>query len=454
MHIYMIGICGTAMGNLALLLRQLGHQVSGSDREAFPPMSDFLIANNIRIDDWKQTPIPPGTELVIVGNAVSRGQPQAEQLLREKYPMLSMPAAISRFLLPQRHVAVVAGTHGKTTTTALLAHILRHSGRDCGFLIGGLARNLGRGAELGSDPIFVIEGDEYDSAFFDKRSKFIHYHPDTLLLNNLEFDHADIFADMEALRRSFRHLLAIVPDNGRIIYNAGDNELQRLVGAAFTPPTACRLGGEGATFIWQRQAGESLLKDEAGRFTLARLWGRHNAANAMLAIAAARHLGVNDRAIAAATASFAGVERRLQEIARWPGDIILFEDFAHHPTAISATLTALRQQFPNQRLVAVVEPRSNTMARGFHQDTLPQALAVADVVYLARPHRYEQLPKEQRLDREKVLRQVAAGGREVRHEADGAAILAALRQSSRAGDRIVIMSNGSFSGLRSELAGQ
>ena len=448
MQIYMIGIGGTAMGNLAVLLKENGHQVIGSDESVYPPMSDFLKQNHIEVAPGYKNQIPHKTDLVIIGNAISRGNDQAEQVLREKIPFMSMPEAIGKFILERTKNVVVSGTHGKTTTTSMLVSILRAAGLDPGFLIGGIAAELGTGGHIGKDPVFVIEGDEYDSAFFDKRSKFVHYSPDILIINNIEFDHSDIFANLTAVENSFKQVINIVPDNGIIMANGDDENVRKL-----TASTQCPVRYYGSeekadtNFTVIDDAPPLKLTLNNKNYEVNSVWGIHNAYNAVASIVAAVELGISESDIQKGLENFKGVERRMQLIGKWQSGVKFFLDFAHHPTAIKSTLSAFKKAFPGNRIVAIVEPRSNTMVRNYLQNELIDAMQIGDMIYLADLHRKEKIPLEQRLDRDKILGILAERGREVSYAVDGNSIFSELENKSQPEDIVVIMSNGSFGGL-------
>lgn len=455
MNIFMIGICGTAMANLASMLSQIGHSVMGSDENIYPPMSDFLKQRQIKIFGGFEEKIPKKTDLVIIGNAVSRGNPQAEQALREKMKIASMPQVIGEAFLNKTQNIVVTGTHGKTTTTAMLVAILRSAGLDPGFLIGGISSDLGTGSHIGSDPLFVIEGDEYDSAFFDKRSKFVHYAPDILIINNIEFDHGDIFRDLADIKRSFRQVVNIVPDNGLIVVNGDDNEAGEVCQKAPAPINFFGKNDDSKFQFKIKTAAKPLSFSLAGMdISISNIWGEHNAYNASAAATAALHLGIKPTAIVDGLGKFSGVKRRMQKIGQWKNGAEFYQDFAHHPTAIKNTLLAFRQAFADKRLVAVVEPRSNTMVRNFLQKELIDALSNSDYVYLGLLHRLQKIPKAERLDKEKVLMDLKQLGIECSKEENADNIFEALKKTTQKDDIVLIMSNGSFDGLIENIANE
>jgi UDP-N-acetylmuramate: L-alanyl-gamma-D-glutamyl-meso-diaminopimelate ligase len=441
MHVHILGICGTFMGGIALLARELGHEVSGSDANVYPPMSTLLQQNGIALrEGYDPAHLNPAPDVVVIGNALSRGNPAIEHVLNRGLRYTSGPQWLADHLLQERWVLAVAGTHGKTTTTSILAWLLEHAGLAPGFLIGGVAENFGTSARLGRTPFFVVEADEYDTAFFDKRSKFLHYRPRTAILNNLEFDHADIFADLAAIQTQFHHLVRTVPGNGQIIHPAADQALaETLARGCWTP---CVTFGDGGS--WQAQPLNADFSSFAaildGKVLGNVEWpvaGRHNAMNALAAIAAARHAGVEPSTSMAALREFRSVKRRLEKIAEVAG-ISVYDDFAHHPTAIRVTLEALRARVgATARIIAVLEPRSNTMKLGVHREELAHSLTDASVALMLQPPNLPWSLEEATRplgDRRRVLDSVDD-------------IIAAIAAEARAGDHILIMSNGGFGGI-------
>ncbi len=486
MHIHILGICGTFMGGIAVLARQLGYQVSGSDAHVYPPMSTQLREQGIELmEGYDPAHLDPVPDCVVIGNSLSRGNPAVEYVLNRGLPYTSGPAFLYDHLLRDRWVLAVSGTHGKTTTTSMLAWILEYAGLSPGFLVGGVPQNFDISARLGSTPFFVVEADEYDSAFFDKRSKFVHYHPRTLIMNNLEFDHADIFADLAAIQRQFHHLVRTVPGNGLIIAPAHDAPLAEVLkqgcwstveyfsetgavqgrtsaasGRSRHPASrdtsaslhvAGRAGA--ANSGWSTRDAQAdggafnvyWRDDLLGRVTWS-LLGRHNVLNALAAIAAARHAGVPPKHAIAALAEFRGVKRRMEQLAQIDG-ITVYDDFAHHPTAITTTLQGLRQNIKGngragtQRIIVVLEPRSSTMRMGVHQHTLAPALALANHVVLYQPA--------------DIGWDVAAVATAIGPKAQTFntvhAIVAHVAQLAQSGDHIIIMSNGGFDGIHQRL---
>ncbi|HEX4911713.1 MAG TPA: UDP-N-acetylmuramate:L-alanyl-gamma-D-glutamyl-meso-diaminopimelate ligase [Permianibacter sp.] len=442
MHIHILGICGTFMGGLALLARELGHSVSGSDENVYPPMSTQLEQAGIALQSgFAPDGIPAHTDLVLIGNALSRGNPAVEYVLNRGLRYQSGAQWLAEAVLHQRWVVAVAGTHGKTTTTSLVSWILEYAGLQPGFLIGGVASNFGVSARLGTAPFFVVEADEYDTAFFDKRSKFVHYHPRTVILNNLEFDHADIYPDLAAIETQFHHLLRTVPGEGNVIYPSHDEALQRVIKrGCWTPTETLASDGWHADNIrptdnsfdvyWQNQ--------KQGRVEWS-LLGRHNRDNALAALAAARHCGVPVAQGIEALRQFKGIKRRL-ELRGEVNGIRVYDDFAHHPTAIATTLAGLRAQVGAARILAVVDPRSATMKMGVHKDTLAPSLAGADAVFLHKP------------DHLKWDASVPADfGKPWQTYNEVGAIVAAAKAWCRPGDHVLVMSNGGFGGIHEQL---
>ncbi|MFP4154407.1 MAG: UDP-N-acetylmuramate:L-alanyl-gamma-D-glutamyl-meso-diaminopimelate ligase [Halothiobacillaceae bacterium] len=438
--LHFLGIAGTFMGSLAMLARELGHPVTGVDANVYPPMSTQLAERGIRFHEGFDAP-PPADARLVVGNVMKRGMPVIESMLDQGLPHVSGPQWLGARVLADRWVIAVAGTHGKTTTTAMIAWILEYAGMAPGFLIGGLPANFDRSARLGQSPFFVIEADEYDTAFFDKRSKFLHYHPRTLVLNNLEYDHADIFPDLAAIETQFHHLMRILPGNGLAIRNASSAALDRVIErGCWSPVESFGAGGE-----WQVEsfgpAGFSISHQGRcqGRIDWG-LIGAHNRENALAAIAAARHAGVPVAVSLEALSQFSGVARRMQ-LRGEVGGIRVFDDFAHHPTAIATSLAGLRETAPERRLVAVLDPASNTMRAGVHTGTLAGSLALADLVFVHAPDTLAWDPASLRtqLPLPPVIGQ------------DVAALCALLADALEPGDDAVLMSNGSFGGLHQKL---
>ncbi|WCE06990.1 UDP-N-acetylmuramate:L-alanyl-gamma-D-glutamyl-meso-diaminopimelate ligase [Pseudomonas sp. JBR1] len=445
MHIHILGICGTFMGSLAVLAKEAGHRVTGSDANVYPPMSTQLEAQGIELTQgYDPAQLDPAPDLVVIGNALSRGNPAVEFVLDKGLPYVSGPQWLAEHVLQGRWVLAVAGTHGKTTTTSMLAWVLEHAGMSPGFLIGGVPQNFGISARLGGTPFFVVEADEYDSAFFDKRSKFVHYRPRTTILNNLEYDHADIFPDLAAIERQFHHLVRTIPSSGLIIHPTAETALVRVLQMGCWTPVQTT----GADGQWQAR----LLAEDGSRFEVLfdgevqgtvnwELTGQHNVANALATLAAARHVGVVPGMGVAALSEFRSVKRRMEKVAE-VRDVTVYDDFAHHPTAIAATLQGLRARVGSERIIAVIEPRSNSMKLGAHRDGLPDSVTGADsVVWYAPPNLGWDLAG------------TAAACQVPAVVCDSLeAIIARVQAELDGPTHVVIMSNGGFGGLHGKLA--
>ena len=452
MNFHFLGICGTLMGSVAAALKERGHVVTGSDAGMYPPMSDFLAARGIAIQaPFSPANLPPSADMIIIGNAMSRGNPEVEEVLNRRLPYISLPEALRTHFLGGKRNFVVTGTHGKTTTSALLAWMFESAGRNPSYLIGGIPANLGQGARFTDSEMCVIEGDEYDTAFFDKRSKFVHYLPECVIINNLEFDHADIFRDLDEIILSFTRLVNIVPKNGLILVNADDRNVARAVAKSPAPllPVGLTAAGEGRIHEITYAEGETSFHVFGQRFAM-ELGGEFNVRNAAMAIGAARFAGLTGDEIQAALTSFAGVKRR-QEMRGEENGIAVMDDFGHHPTAIAETLAGLRRRRSTGRIWAIFEPRSNTTRRKIFQQSLPAAFAQADGVILAQVARLDQLPEADRLDPERVIADIAATGRPAFYEADTAAIVQRAHSLARPGDLVVVFSNGGFDGIHAKL---
>lgn len=445
MHIHILGICGTFMGSLAVLAKELGHRVTGSDANVYPPMSTQLQAQGIELmQGYDPAHLEPAPDLVVVGNALSRGNPAVEYVLNKGLPYVSGPQWLADHVLQGRWVLAAAGTHGKTTTSSMLAWVLEHAGMSPGFLIGGVPQNFGVSARLGGTPFFVVEADEYDSAFFDKRSKFVHYHPRTAILNNLEFDHADIFPDLAAIERQFHHLVRTIPGEGLIIHPTSETALKRVIDmGCWTPVQTTGEGGQ-----WQAH----LLSEDGSHFEVLfdgkpqgtvdwELTGQHNVANALACLAAARHVGVVAELGCAALSAFKSVKRRMEKVAEVKG-VTIYDDFAHHPTAIATTLDGLRKRVGDAKVIAVVEPRSNSMKLGAHRDGLPESVVQADSVFWYAPPNLGW-----------DLAATVASSTVPTQVCDSLeAIIEGVKAIATPGTQVVVMSNGGFGGLHGKLA--
>jgi UDP-N-acetylmuramate: L-alanyl-gamma-D-glutamyl-meso-diaminopimelate ligase len=447
MHVHILGIGGTFMGGVAAIAKAAGFRVTGSDLNVYPPMSTQLEALGIDfVQGYGPEQLDLNPDIVVVGNALSRGAPVVEAMLNRGVPYTSGPQWLAEHVLRQRHVIAVTGTHGKTTTTAMLTFILERSGLAPGFLIGGVAGDFDSSARFGEAPFFVIEADEYDTAFFDKRAKFVHYRPRTVILNNLEYDHADIYPDVASIRRQFNQLLRAVPGTGRLIVNANDAELKTTLGMGCWTPRECFAFGpqEVGKTDWAAAGDASRFSvfhqgREVGQVSWG-LLGEHNVMNALAAIGAAHHAGVAAERAAAYLSAFGGVKRRM-EVRGVIGGVTVYDDFAHHPTAIDTTLRGLRARVGAARIIAVVEPRSNTMKLGVHRDQMAPALAAADRTWFL-------APKDLGWD---LKGAVAVMQDRVRFAETVDELVKGLTADSSSGDHILIMSNGGFGGLHDKL---
>ena len=445
MHVHILGICGSFMGGIAAIAKALGHKVTGSDKNVYPPMSTQLEALGITLTQgYDESQFDPAPDMVIIGNAMSRGNPAVEYVLNRNLPYTSGPQWLLDNLLKDRWVIGISGTHGKTTTSSMVAWILEFAGLKPGYLIGGVPENFGVSARVGESPFFVIEADEYDSAFFDKRSKFVHYRPKTLVINNLEFDHADIFADLAAIQTQFHHLIRMVPENGLILTPhqtpSIEDTLQRgcwssrqSLGKEWTAQT---INPDGSEFNVLYEG------DVVGKVEWS-LLGHHNVDNGLMAIAAAHHAGVTLSDAINALSSFKNVKRRM-ELKGKVNDVTVYDDFAHHPTAIATTLEGLRNKVGQARIIAVLEPRSNTMKMGVHKDTLAKSWQLADEIFLYEPEGMNWSLKASAQHSTKPAYCMNCVEQIVEHVANIA----------RPGDHILIMSNGGFENIHSRLLAQ
>jgi UDP-N-acetylmuramate: L-alanyl-gamma-D-glutamyl-meso-diaminopimelate ligase len=458
-HIHLIGICGTAMASLAGMLKQRGFHVTGSDAAAYPPMSDFLSNLGIPVaQPFDVKNLTPRPDLIVVGNAMSRGNVELEHVLDHRIPFCSMPQLLHDEFLHGKEVLVVAGTHGKTTTTSMLAWIFHSAGLQPSFLIGGIAENFGSSFHLGSGKHFILEGDEYDTAFFDKGPKFLHYFPDAIILTSVEFDHADIYKDLDAVETAFKRLVNLIPRRGRIIAFDSGESVDRCIAKAFCP--VIRYGSTDEAYSGLQIVN---LEFEPGRthwyvFSDGEVWGEleiplageYNAWNATAAAAMAHSYGIPIREIRKALETFKSVKRRLEVKAQVNG-ITIIDDFAHHPTAIAGTLKALRTRYPDARLWAILEPRSNTLRRRILQTDLACSLAQADEVIVAGVFRSEAVPENERLELPALAAEIERNGRRARLLADADAIVQTIAAEMRSGDVVAILSNGGFGGIYEKL---
>jgi UDP-N-acetylmuramate: L-alanyl-gamma-D-glutamyl-meso-diaminopimelate ligase len=464
-HIHLIGICGTAMASLAGMLQERGYHVTGSDAASYPPMSTFLETLGIPVaQPFAEANLDPRPDLVVIGNALSRGNVELERVLDERIPFCSLPQILHDEFLVGKDVLVVAGTHGKTTTTSMLAWIFETAALQPSFLIGGIAENFGRSFGLGQGKHFILEGDEYDTAFFDKGPKFLHYFPDSVILTSIEFDHADIYKDLDAVETAFKRLVNLVPRRGRIVAfdppeRAGEIQsasLDRCLHKAFCPVERYGVSDRATWRIANLKLGEektswSVVRAEKPwadfKFPLG---GEYNVWNATAAAALSANYGISKDTIAQALATFRSVKRRLEVKAQING-ITIIDDFAHHPTAIAQTIRALRSRYPQSRLWVVLEPRSNTMRRNVLQDALARSLAQADEVVIAAIFKSEAIPQPERLDLDRVAAEIQQQGKPARILPDADAIVQAIAPQLRPHDVVAILSNGGFGGIYEKL---
>jgi UDP-N-acetylmuramate: L-alanyl-gamma-D-glutamyl-meso-diaminopimelate ligase len=452
-HIHLIGICGTGMASLAGLLSGLEFKVTGSDRSFYPPMSTFLEALKIPLlNGYRPENLDAGPDLVVVGNVVTKDNPEAIELARKGIPYLSFPQALAHFVLEKTKRIVLCGTHGKTTTASLAAWLLTTAGLDPVCMIGGIPLNFDRGCRLGTGAYSVVEGDEYDTAFFDKGPKFLHYRPDIAVLTSVEFDHADIYRSMDHLRESFQKLIRILPPDGLLIANNDDPEVRRLASTA-----ACRVVTYGFTQPCNVTAAGISNKNGLTRFVasndgqtiaelLTPLYGRHNVSNLLAVTALSHALGIPTETLAQAFSTFRGVKRR-QELVGEPAGITVLDDFAHHPTAVAATIQAVKEKFDGRRVVAVFEPRSNSSRTNLFQEAYSKAFTGADLVFIPDPQNLEKIPPAQRFSSVRLVRELNAEGIEAVHSKNAEEILEKLSHSAKPRDVILLMSNGAFDDL-------
>jgi UDP-N-acetylmuramate: L-alanyl-gamma-D-glutamyl-meso-diaminopimelate ligase len=453
LHIHLLGICGTGMAALAGILKEQGHRVTGSDEHAYPPMSDFLAGLGIPVvNGYGPENLAPAPDLVVVGNVIRRENPEAQAVLARDLPRLSLPEALNRFLVGDRQSLVVTGTHGKTTTTAIIAWLLYALGLDPGFMVGGIAKNFDANYRVGQGPYVVLEGDEYDTAFFDKRPKFIHFRPRVSVVTSIEFDHADIYPDLDRIIQAFESFLEQVPPAGRVLA-WGDAPLVRQVCRVSEAPVS--FYGTGGDLAWQAADITPVVggmeftvrRDGArwGDFQLP-LLGTHNVLNALAALAALAELGAEPEALKKALVDFQGVKRR-QEVVRETWSILVMQDFAHHPTAVAETLKAVRQGNPGRRLVAVFEPRTNTSRRKVFQEPYAHAFNEADLILVREPPDLWKVPPEEQFSSRQLVADLTAQGKRALYYPDTDQLLFGLLQNLGVGDLVLVMSNGDFDHL-------
>jgi UDP-N-acetylmuramate: L-alanyl-gamma-D-glutamyl-meso-diaminopimelate ligase len=453
--VHFVGICGTAMASTAAALKDKGVQVTGSDQNVYPPMSTFLAERKIEvITGYAEANLAHKPDLVVIGNAISRGNPEAEYVLDHKLPYCSLPELLKHYFIRGKRSLVVTGTHGKTTTTSLLAWVFEHNGLNPSYLIGGIPNNLGQGARFTDSEWFIIEGDEYDTAFFDKRSKFVHYLPEVAIINNLEFDHADIFPNLDAIKTAFRHFIRLVPRNGLLLANGDDLNLSELLKVTHCPVKRFGLGEANAVEAFNIRYGPTATEFEIPSFKFhTNFVGELNVRNALAVVACAKHCGLKNHQIQAAFDTFKGIKRRM-EVRGIAGGVTVVDDFGHHPTAIRETLRALRIRYPNQKMWAVFEPRSNTTRRNVFQAELADSFADADAVIVSQVARLELLQPNERLDPERLMADLKSAGKTAVYLPDADAIVSHLAQQSQGGDVVVVFSNGGFGGIHNKLLGR
>jgi UDP-N-acetylmuramate: L-alanyl-gamma-D-glutamyl-meso-diaminopimelate ligase len=450
--VHFIGIGGTAMASAAAAMQDKGFQVTGSDQNVYEPMASFLASKKIAVmNGYDERHLAHKPDLVIVGNAVTRGNPEAEYVLDHKLRYTSLPALLAEFFIRGKRSLVVCGTHGKTTTTSLLTWVFEHNGFNPSYLIGGIPNNFSQGARFTDSEWFIIEGDEYDTAFFDKRSKFIHYQPEVAIINNLEFDHADIFENLAAIKKTFSHLIRIVPRNGLLLGNGDDPNLAPLLNVTHCPVKRFGLGPDNAVQGFNLRFGPTATDFEIPSFKFhLNLVGELNVRNALAVVGAAKHCGLSNKQIQSAFDTFKGIKRRM-EVKGIAGGVTVIDDFAHHPTAIRETMKALRIKYAKEKIWAIFEPRTNTTRRNVFQHELGESFVDADAVVVSQVARLEQLPPGERLDAEKLMQQIGASGKPAAYLPDADAIVNHIGQHAQGGDVVVVFSNGGFGGIHGKL---
>ena len=451
-HFHFIGICGTAMGSVAAALQNRGYTITGSDQNVYPPMSDFLIKNNINVSvGHDEKNIPDKVDLVVIGNAMSRGNVEVESVLNRKIPYTSLPELIKRYFLQGKRNIVITGTHGKTTTSSIIAHLLNDNGLNPNLMIGGIPLDIGEGGRFTESEFFVIEGDEYDTAFFDKRSKFVHYMPEIVVVNNIEFDHADIFNNIEEIKLSFKRMLNIVPENGIVFVNGDDNDAVEVTENCRAP--VIKVGAnDDCDFKIENLNLESFnssfsIKDNSYQLPMD---GEFNVRNAAMAIAVSDFLNIDQKNIIESVSKFSGIARR-QELRGEEKNVKVIDDFGHHPTAIAATIGALKQRYPDSKIWAIFEPRSNTSRRNLLQSELEDSLSQANGVIISEVPNPEKVPDGELLDVESVIENLSSKGKEAFIGLSSDDIVNKLIPLTSSGDTIVVLSNGGFGGIHEKL---
>ena len=451
-HFHFIGICGTAMGSVAAALQNRGYTITGSDQNVYPPMSDFLIKNNINVSvGHDENNIPDKVDLVVIGNAMSRGNVEVESVLNRKIPYTSLPELIKRYFLQGKRNIVITGTHGKTTTSSIIAHLLNDNGLNPNLMIGGIPLDIGEGGRFTESEFFVIEGDEYDTAFFDKRSKFVHYMPEIVVVNNIEFDHADIFNNIEEIKLSFKRMLNIVPENGIVFVNGDDHDAVEVTENCRAP--VIKVGAnDDCDFKIENLNLESFnssfsIKENSYKLPMD---GEFNVRNAAMAIAVSDFLKIDQQNIIESVSKFSGIARR-QELRGEEKNVKVIDDFGHHPTAIAATIGALKQRYPDSKIWAIFEPRSNTSRRNLLQSELEDSLSQADGVIISEVSNPEKVPDGELLDVETVIENLSSKGKEAFIGLSSDDIVNKLIPLTSSGDTIVVLSNGGFGGIHEKL---
>ncbi len=450
--VHFVGICGTAMASTAAAMQEKGVKVTGSDQNVYPPMSTFLADRKIEvISGYAEQNLAHRPDLVVIGNAISRGNPEAEYVLDHRLPYCSLPELLKHYFIRGKRSLVVTGTHGKTTTTALLAWVFEHNGFNPSYLIGGIPNNLGQGARFTDSEWFIIEGDEYDTAFFDKRSKFVHYLPEAAIINNLEFDHADIFESLEPIKTAFKYFIRLIPRNGLLLGNGDDANLAPLLDVTHCPVKRFGLGENNAVRAFNMRYGPTATEFEIPSFKFhTNFLGEINVRNALAVVACAKHFGLKNHQIQSAFDTFKGIRRRL-EVRGIAGGVTVVDDFGHHPTAIRETLRALRFKYPTQKVWAIFEPRTNTTRRNVFQAELASAFADADGVVVAQVARLELLAPEERLDPARLMQDLKAAGKDAAYLPDVEAIVNHVATSVQGDEVVVVFSNGGFGGIHGKL---
>ena len=451
-HFHFIGICGTAMGSVAAALQNQGYTITGSDQNVYPPMSDFLIKNNINVSvGHDEKNIPDKVDLVVIGNAMSRGNVEVESVLNRKIPYTSLPELIKRYFLQGKRNIVITGTHGKTTTSSIIAHLLNDNGLNPNLMIGGIPLDIGEGGRFTESEFFVIEGDEYDTAFFDKRSKFVHYMPEIVVVNNIEFDHADIFNNIEEIKLSFKRMLNIVPENGIVFVNGDDNDAVEVTENCRAP--VIKVGAnDNCDFKIENLNLESFNSSFSIQENIYQLPmdGEFNVRNAAMAIAVSDFLNIDQQNIIESVSKFSGIARR-QELRGEEKNVKVIDDFGHHPTAIAATIGALKQRYPDSKIWAIFEPRSNTSRRNLLQSELEDSLSQADGVIISEVPNPEKVPDGELLDVESVIENLSSRGKEAFIGLSSDDIVNKLIPLTSSGDTVVVLSNGGFGGIHEKL---